>query len=287
MTNYFAVYNNNSKLLLNDTYQNLYVSRKIPVSNAGTYSGTFATGEILAAVGGTESKSIDAYCQNLGTGYNCVVKTPVSGMQIYVFTVNRPARNSGLGMQLFNSAGKTIFDSLDPHPKITAFGNNTGVVTVGNKPAIAVAPNFTYLTNTLSASYDSYRYAISEWIPDQWGYVMVYNPPGTIPSIEYKYQIVTPAHWENVWHTKYLAYAYLTSTKEYKNFKLSGSSIEEVVVSTSSTTTLYDSMQWDDSDRAAYQWGQLQMDIFTRGNDRAYKTIIKTQSYLLLDVDGM
>ena len=287
MANYFAVYNNQNKIVLNDTYKNLYLSRKIQITGTGTYSGSFSSGEIIAAVGGTTSSSIDAYCQNTGSGYICVVNTFVSGMYIYIFTTNRPNRNSGIGLQLFNASGNVIFDSLDPHPKVTAFGNSTGVVNVGRKPAIAVAPNITYITNTLSASYDSEQYAIQEYVPDEYGWVWVENPPGTIPQGEYKYQVVTPAHFENVWHTRYWAYTYLNTLKEYKNFKLSGASIQEVVVSSTSSVTLYDSYYADDSSNDVFEWGRFQVELFTSGANRVYKTIIKTQSFLLLDVDGL
>lgn len=287
MANYFAVYNNQNKIVLNDTYKNLYLSRKIQLTGTGTFTGSFSNGEIIAAVGGTTSKSIDAYCQNTGSGYVCVVNTFVSGMSIYIFTTNRPNRNSGIGLQLFNSSGNVIFDSLDPHPKVTAFGNTTGIVNVGNKPAIAVAPNITYLTNTLSVSYDSERYAIAEWFPDEYGWEWVDNPPGTIPQREYKYVVVNPAHWENVWHTKYKGFSYLTTKKDYKNFKLSGASIEEVIVSSTSTTVQQDYYEQDDSDREVFEWGRARMELFARSDGITYKTIIKTQSFLLLDVDGL
>lgn len=289
MANYFAVYNDNNNLLLNDTYKNLYLSKKIPITKVGTYTGTFSDGEVLAAVGGIESKDvdIDAYCQNLGTGYNCVVNTYVSGMYIYVFTVKRPKRDSGLGLQLLNSNGDVIFDSLDPHPKILAFGNSTGAVSVGKKPAIAVAPNITYLTNELSFSHDSLRYATQEFFPDRYDWVIVYNPPGVIPSFEYRYQLVEPAHFETVWHTRYNGYVHLISTRDHKNFRLNNGVIKESLVSTNTTVSLDDSFWWDDSDREVFKWGESKLQLFAQGKNKVFKTIIRTQSYLLMDVDGL
>ena len=134
-----TVYNGNNKIQIDGTYKNLYLSRKISLSGAGTTTGTFSGGEVIAAVGGTGSQTIDAYCVNTPTGWTCTVKTFTSGMCVYVFSTVVSKSTHGVGLQVFNGSGDIVYDSNNKHPLVVGFGqsNSTSVATA-SRPAIAV-----------------------------------------------------------------------------------------------------------------------------------------------------
>ena len=52
-----TVYNNDNKIQIDGAFKNLQLSRKIVLNGTGDTSGTFADGEVLAAVGGTTSQN--------------------------------------------------------------------------------------------------------------------------------------------------------------------------------------------------------------------------------------
>ena len=134
-----TVYNNDNKIQIDGAFKNLQLSRKITLSGTGDTSGTFADGEILAAVGGTTSQNIDAYCVNTPTGWRCSVKTFRSGMAVYVFTVKASASEHGVGLEVYDDNGVIVYNSNEKHPIVVGFGNNDSTAAgSATKPAIAV-----------------------------------------------------------------------------------------------------------------------------------------------------
>lgn len=120
-----SVYTADKHLILDENYQNLRLSRKIKLTGAGTTTGTFEDGEILAAIGGLDaSVNIDAYCENGSTGYTAIVNTYVEGLYIYIFSDKYEKRNSGVGLQVFNANGEVVYDSNNKTPIIIASLHN-------------------------------------------------------------------------------------------------------------------------------------------------------------------
>lgn len=124
------VYNDNSNLVLNNSYVNFYVSRKIGLSGNGVTTGTFQNGEVLAAVGGINATTIDAYCENHPSGWTCTVTGYQQGLYVYVLSTNVPDTAHGVGLELFDDSGKVIFNSNVNPARVLMFGHGeTGLPT--------------------------------------------------------------------------------------------------------------------------------------------------------------
>lgn len=215
-----TIYNSDKKIQIDGAYKNLYLSRKINLSKAGNTSGTFSEGEVLAAVGGTTSQSIDAYCRNTPTGWTCTVNTFVSGMKVYVFTMNAPQTTHGSGLQVFDKNGTLVFDSNNKHPKVITFGQKESSASAAVKPALAVAQDV-YTRYVGSGSRVTEEYVLESRVinhPDEYGWYeeqeqrYVWVDPvygmvgggGTWVGGQYVYEsptwgIVTEGHYE--WQT--------------------------------------------------------------------------------------
>lgn len=130
---YFEVNNDKNHLQIDDTYMNLYMTRKIKVtSQSGTIQ--FANGEIIGAIG-NGSNTIDGYCSNSSTHCNYYI-SDINNAYIYIFAT-KPISSSTIGVQIFNDASDLIFDSNHKQAKVIGVGTNSGTV-IGSNIAIAV-----------------------------------------------------------------------------------------------------------------------------------------------------
>ncbi len=217
-----TIYNDNNILQIDGSFKNLHLSRKIAISGTGSFSGTFADGELLAAVGGTTSQTINAYCINKPGGFTCVVNSYTSGMAVYVFTTKPTQSSSGVGLQVFDENENIIYDSNDKHPIVKGFGNQDGVPGQATKPAIAVCESrkHEYTQIITDRNYESELQTKDVWIPDEYGMVTVektrsryVDPVYEWTSGYYEY-ITTPGHYEQQWVSG--SYEYNWSTGQYE-----------------------------------------------------------------------
>ena len=210
-----TVYNDNNKIQIDGAYKNLYLSRKLSLSQAGTTSGSFADGEVLACVGGTTSQTINAICINSPTGWTCVVKSFTSGMCVYVFGTKVTENAHGIGLQVFDENGNVVFDSNNKHPIVMAFGNKDATPAYSaTKPAIAVCQNrrIDFNQNYVEIRHETFResrlvyhqpvydYVTEEYTEEVW----VYD----------RYEMVA-GHYENQWVAGHYENQYVPGTYQY------------------------------------------------------------------------
>lgn len=141
---YFEVNNDKNHLQVDDTYMNLYMTRKIKVtSQSGTIQ--FENGEIIGAIG-NGSNTIDGYCSNSSTHCNYYI-SDINNAYIYIFAT-KPISSSTIGVQIFNDAGDLIFDSNHKQAKVVGVGTNNGTV-IGSNIAIAAGGYTTQSEQTI------------------------------------------------------------------------------------------------------------------------------------------
>lgn len=139
---YFESRTANGNIQINDSFKNLYLSRKIPVS-VGKGSGKFQQGEFLAAIG-NGTNSLDGCCSNRPDGYDYKLNSSNTQAYIYIFC-NSPKSLGSCGMQIFNSSGEIIFDSNAKQAIVLSCG---GIGTSSPKSNLAIAcGGFTILSD--------------------------------------------------------------------------------------------------------------------------------------------
>lgn len=210
-----TVYNNDNKIQIDGAFKNLQLSRKIVLSGTGDTSGTFADGEVLAAVGGTTSQNIDAYCTNTPTGWKCSVKTFVSGMAVYVFTTKATASNHGVGLEVYDDNGVIVYNSNEKHPVVMGFGNfDSTAVGRATKPAIAVCQHRrnTYNQNYVETGFEQQNETRSVWHDAVYGYVD--EEYQTFEPVDAVYEWVA-GHYENQWVAGHYENQYVPGTYQY------------------------------------------------------------------------
>lgn len=203
-----TIYNDNNKIQIDSSYKNFYLSRKIPLSGTGVTSGTFAEGECLAAVGGTTSQTINAYCVNTMTGWTCTVNSFTAGMCVYVFSTRVQQAASGVGLQVFDETGAIVYDSNNKHPCVYGFGQQEGSPARATRPAVAVADDIKVLYRGYGEDYGYEDRLVTNIInhPAEWGYYeeqelqMVWHDPvygytgGGYEWIDGMYRYVPPTY---------------------------------------------------------------------------------------------
>lgn len=202
-----TVYNNDNILQIDGSFKNLHLSRKIAISGTGDTSGTFADGEVLAAVGGTTSQTINAYCINRPGGWTCKVNSFTSGMAVYVFTTKPTQSTTGVGLQVFDESGNIVYDSNDKHPLVKGFGARNAVPAQATKPALAVCVSrkHEYTEIKTDRTYNGYYESWQEWVQARYDYVNVTKTRSYYVYPVYEYTtgyyeyVTTPGHYENQW----------------------------------------------------------------------------------------
>ena len=290
MTSGIRIYNDSNNLVIDENYQNLYVSRKVTLSGTGTTTGTFGSGEVMAAVGGVSGSNLDASCTNTATGWTCRVGTYVSGMCVYVLSKNIPKQDHGVGLQVFNTSGTLVYDSSVKFPKVLACGNTDTSLPGGNVIyAIACgAPinQWSQSTNHYvqqSNGIDVRTRTVTKhvWVDAVYGYK------------DGKYQIITQGHYEDqqVQETYYVytctwsSYTTVDTSAVVKNFRISSNTAKLVVESS------------DENHSQTYTAGNsgyLESETgYPKAPDTAYSSntleayVVNPTSFIVFDVSGI
>ncbi len=218
-----TVYNNDNIIQIDGAFKNLQLSRKIALSGAGETSGTFADGEVIAAVGGTTSQNIDAYCANSKNGWKCKVKTFTSGMCVYVFTTKATASTHGVGLEVYDENGVIVYNSNERHPVVMGFGNSDSTA-AGRavKPAIAVCQHrrLNYNRNMIRINHEWIRETENVWHDPVYGWVehqelqLVYHDAVYEWVAGHYEQRYVAGHYESQWVSG--SYEYNWSTGQYE-----------------------------------------------------------------------
>jgi hypothetical protein len=180
---YFESKTASGNIQINDSFMNLYLSRKIPVG-VGTGSGSFQEGEFLAAIG-NGTNSLNGCCSNKPTGYDYKLNASNTQAYIYVFS-NTPKSLGNCGLQVFNAAGQIIFDSNAKQALVLSCGG-VGTSSTGSNLAIACG-GFTAMSNYNSTGY-SYIF------PQRYSDTFYYTKQET--------KLVTETYTEYEWQTGY------------------------------------------------------------------------------------
>lgn len=289
MTAGLTIYNDNNKIQIDGNYKNLYLSRKIAITKTGVISGEFSTGECLAAVGGTTAQTIDAYCVNTPTGYNCTVNKVTSGMSIYIFSTTVQQSTHGVGLQVFNDNGAIVYDSNNKHPLVMSFGQQEADPPRATKPAVAVADDIKIMY-TGTGEYDGFEDRLETEIinhPAEYGYYYerelqgVWDANGNY-SLEWvevrKYGIVKDPWTEikNQWVRYYYIQPYGWQEWTVSNFSLQNGHIKKTTVSTGKTEYTVQQKRWSKT------WvAHVDLKLVTKG------IVVDTRSWLLLDVSDL
>lgn len=294
------VYNNSGNLVLNNTYRNFYLSRKISLSGTGVTTGTFQSGEYIAAVGGVNAKTIDAYCENNPTGWTCTVNTFQSGLAVYVMSVNVPETTHGVGLEIFDESGKVIFNSNVEPARVLAFGHNEQGLPMDSKYQYAIAvgspvyeksAHVWYQTDTKYNS--TYHPAVTgqRWVLPTYKYEWVTDPVTGKQSLQ---QVVdVPGHYETYTITDaYTEYTTSWTTTEFtqryeskKNFSISNSriSLNYIYQKKKGSQVKSEADSGSNTSKVAYPAPGMTPNAF----DKDYSFTINPTSFLLFDVGGM
>lgn len=265
---YFEVNNDNNHLQIDDTYMNLYMTRKIKLDNT---SGTiqFQNGEIMAAIG-NGTNSINGYCSNSSDHCDYYIDN-AQNAYIYIFATS-PQSSSTSGMQIFNEAGKLVFDSNQKQAKVIAVGTNSGTVVGSN---IAIASGGLTKMSDLTVQIDSKI----QWKPR-------YESVTKWEFVDGKFQPVTKMEW----HDYYDVYI---GRREVRNIYTNNVYINGGVISTkefkkdefdSGMKTLYNQLGVTYQDSLYYQVRYPAG--FSYGINKS-SGVISTYSYVVLDVNGL
>ena len=289
MTAGLTIYNDNNKIQIDGNYKNLYLSRKIAITKTGVISGEFSAGECLAAVGGTTAQTIDAYCVNTPTGYNCTVNKVTSGMSIYIFSTTVQQSTHGVGLQVFNDNGAIVYDSNNKHPLVLGFGQQEANPTRAKKPAVAVADDIKIIYHG-RGEHDGFEDRMETELinhPAEYGYYYERELQGVWDnnghySLEWvevrKYGIIKDA-WTEVktqWVRYYYIQPYTWSEWNVSNFGLQNGHIKRMTISAGRSENTMAQKEWSKTWRA-----HIDHQLTTKG------IVVDTRSWLLLDVSDL
>lgn len=157
-----TIINNDNKLVVDENYMNIRLSRKIPISSTGTFEFSFEENEFLGAIGG-DNGTINAYCENGTSSCNCIVnEIPTTGLTLYIFSMEETENQNENGIQVYNSNGKIIFDSGNLHGKIIKTNADSDkdissfskIAIACGCPSITYAKNVIYNTSSVNVMFD-------------------------------------------------------------------------------------------------------------------------------------
>lgn len=116
---YFESRTASGNIQINDSYKNLYLSRKVPIS-PGRGSGDLQTEEFMVAMG-NGTNTISGCVINKPGGYEYYLDKSASQAYLYFFS-NHPKIQGNCGLQIFNEKGEIIFDSNAKQAIVLACG---------------------------------------------------------------------------------------------------------------------------------------------------------------------
>ena len=260
---YFEVHNDNNHLQIDDTYMNLYMTRKIKLSQTeGVVQ--FQNKEVIGAIG-NGTNTINGYCSN--DIDKCEYKIDnINNGYIYIFATE-PISSSTSGMQIFDETGKLIFDTNHRQAKVIGVGTTSGTV-IGSNIAIAVGGK----TIKSEKSVETQIGTTARHVPD---YTSNYDPN-------------KPGGWDYVWVYDYTVTQKVITTTTEDNVYANGG-----VISTKTFKTYKQDSGWkliaSGSDSASDPTGLLSKQYppgIKQGIDKS-SGIISAFSYVVIDVNGL
>lgn len=289
---YFEVNNDNNHLQIDDTYMNLYMTRKIKINDS---SGRiqFQNNEMMAAIG-NGTNSINGYCSNSNGYCDYYIENP-SGVYVYIFS-NTPESSSSSGVQIFNESGNLIFDSNHKQAKVIAVGTASGTV-IGNNIAIAsggVTINSDLTTETRHDIRIGQIYELTtedEYGPEEYEDIeekMVDGVFITVPvkKTRWAFRPVTKYRWVDSFST--FVYRKITRNEYTSNVCINGGvvSIKQFKKETSEGNweQIYFKLFVRDDPSSAIE--KMYPGGFSEGVDRSSGTIF-AYSFVVLDVSGL
>lgn len=130
---YFESRTASGNIQINDSYKNLYLSRKVAIS-PGRGSGDLQANEFMVAMGNGTS-TISGCVINKPGGYEYYLDKSASQAYLYFFS-NHPKIQGDCGLQIFNGKGEMIFDSNAKQAIVLACG---GEGTSGGSSNLAIS----------------------------------------------------------------------------------------------------------------------------------------------------
>lgn len=116
---YFESRTASGNIQINDSYKNLYLSRKVAIS-PGRGSGDLQTDEFMVALG-NGTNTINGCVINKPGGYEYYLDKSTSQAYLYFFS-NHPKIQGNCGLQIFGEKGEIIFDSNAKQAIVLACG---------------------------------------------------------------------------------------------------------------------------------------------------------------------
>lgn len=240
MTSGITIYNSENVIQADENYTNLYVSRILTLNPGASLNMNFGTNEIMAAVGGTASPTINALCKNNVSGFSCTHWGGNEELKVYILGIKPKREDHGYGVQIFKSDGSIAFDSMQLTARVIAFGGQSGSsVPNASKYAIACGENAktsqTVVTwkTTKQSSTAQPRQEYESYIDYEWET----NASG-IPMLK----PVTKYHWVTHYDTL-LTYTYSSTATVYTqnyNMKMNGGKMEMDHISDLDSSNSYD-----------------------------------------------
>lgn len=259
---YFEVNNDNNHLQIDDTYMNLYMTRKIKLSQTeGVVQ--FQNKEVIGAIG-NGTNTINGYCSNHID--KCEYKIDnINNVYIYIFATE-PISSSTSGMQIFDETGKLIFDTNHRQAKVIGVGTTSGTV-IGSNIAIAAGGKTTKSEKSVET-----KYSIgASYDPDYTGH----------------YDINTGG-WPMVWVYDYSVIRKVITTTTEDNVYINGG-----VISTKTFKTYNQDSGWkliksgsNVSSEPSSWLASIYPPGIKQGIDKS-SGIVSAFSYVVIDVNGL
>lgn len=117
---YFESKTDSGVIQINDSYKNLYLSRKVAIAQSSSGSGNLQADEFLVGIG-NGTNSIDGCVINRPGGYDYHLNASSTQAFLYFFS-NAPKSLGSCGLQVFNEKGEIIFDSNAKQAVVLACG---------------------------------------------------------------------------------------------------------------------------------------------------------------------
>ena len=289
---YFEVNNDNNHLQIDDTYMNLYMTRKIKINDS---SGRihFQNNEMMAAIG-NGTNSINGYCSNSNDYCDYYIENP-SGVYVYIFS-NTPESSSSSGVQIFNESGNLIFDSNHKQAKVIAVGTTSGTV-IGNNIAIAsggITINSDLTTETRHEIRHTQNYELTtenEFGPKEYEHteykvvdgVFIAEP---VKETRWEFGPVTKYRWVDYFHAS--VYRKITRNKYTSNVFINGGVVSikqfKKEASEGNWEEIYFKLFVRDDPSSTIE--KMYPGGFSEGVDRSSGTIF-AYSFVVLDVSGL
>ena len=148
------IHNNDGDLLINSTYKNLYLVRKLKLTSMSqevlsngtlTFSSNVQTNEVIAPIARTNGNPLTAFCfrgaskwviyapKSSNSQTTAQLLADLDNVYVYIFGVRTGTSATGnVGLQVFNQSGVCVYNSNDKPMRVLHYANNVGNANVNN-----------------------------------------------------------------------------------------------------------------------------------------------------------